>query len=161
VHAKQKVLLLIYGEGGHRTEMVRLVKQMTSSSSSLLYVSLGSSPLKSGEVAHYFAPSTRHKYSWIKTFFLLPGIIVTFLNLLRILYKYEVTGAISTGPGLCVTPMLIMKLIGIKTLYIESFCRIYSRSISGIIMSRIADRFLVQSEELLSLYPKAEYSGRL
>src|SRR5512136_1632400 len=68
---------------------------------------------------------------------------------------------ISTGPGIAVPACILAKCLGVKVIYIETGSRVFALSTSGKIISRFADLFLVQWEELLSLYPKAIYAGRL
>lgn len=48
-----------------------------------------------------------------------------------------------------------------RVIYVESFARVESLSLSGKLMYHIADRFLVQWQQLLKDWPLAEYYGRL
>ncbi len=66
---------------------------------------------------------------------------------------------ISTGADTAIATCLLAKLFGKKVVFIESFCRIKEPSVSGKIMYRIADLFLVQWKENLKFFPKAEYAG--
>lgn len=51
----------------------------------------------------------------------------------------------------------------ISIVYVESFARVYSLSLTGKLMLklRIADRMLVQWPELHAKYPETEYLGLL
>lgn len=64
------------------------------------------------------------------------------------------TGALATYP-LC----LLAKLRRKKVIYIESFARVDTPSLTGRMMVPLADLFIVQWEEMLSFYPKALYTG--
>lgn len=64
------------------------------------------------------------------------------------------TGALVTYP-FCVWA----KLRKSKIIYIESYARVTTPSVTGKYMKRIADLFIVQSEELLKYYPNAVYGG--
>lgn len=64
------------------------------------------------------------------------------------------TGALIAFP-FCVFAKLSCK----KVVYIESFARVNSRSLTGRLVYPIADLFLVQWESMLALYPKAKYVG--
>lgn len=64
------------------------------------------------------------------------------------------TGVLATVP-IC----LICKLCGRKLIYIESFAKVTSPTETGRIMYRFADRFYVQWESMLDVYPKAVYVG--
>jgi beta-1,4-N-acetylglucosaminyltransferase len=45
--------------------------------------------------------------------------------------------------------------------YVESFARVQSLSVSGRIMYHAADKFVVQWERLRAQYPRAVYAGVL
>ena len=62
------------------------------------------------------------------------------------------TGALTTFPA-CV----LAKIMGKKIIYIESFARVNSASLTGRLVYRFADLFLVQWEETMQFYPKAVY----
>ena len=66
---------------------------------------------------------------------------------------------ISTGALVTVPVCIIGKMMNIKVVYIESFARIYKPSLTGKIMYRIADVFIVQWKELLEYFPKAKFFG--
>jgi beta-1,4-N-acetylglucosaminyltransferase len=158
------VLLVIFGVGGHRTEMNLLlnyfVKANSQSPQSL--VSIGPSPLNRAVEAHYQMTDVRDKHSRFKSLFLmLPRVLNQVITTFKILRAHKVTGVISTGPGLCVIPMVIMRLFGVNTVFVETYCRFNSRSFTGRVMSKLAHRFLVQNKQQLDLYPGAEYCGRL
>lgn len=69
---------------------------------------------------------------------------------------------ISTGV-LAVVPLMFMGkfLFGAKIIYIESFAKNKTPTLTGRIVSHIANRMLVQWPGLLSIYPKAVYKGGL
>ena len=157
---KQPILLLIYGAGGHKTEMTRLLNYLKLLPA-MSVVSLGDGPLKN-ELAHYRAQDVRSKVSrWRSVCLIVPTLLSTLTNLIAIQRRYKVVGVVSTGPGICILPMLFFRLCGVKTVFLETFCRFQTRSFTGRIMYKIAHRFLIQNRELQSLYPDAEYSGRL
>ncbi len=66
---------------------------------------------------------------------------------------------ISTGADTAIATCLIAKLFGKRVIFIESFCRIREPSLSGKIMYRFADLFLVQWRDNLKFFPKAEFRG--
>lgn len=163
---KQPVLLVIYGAGGHKTEMKRLLVYLkaTQTSDNMPYgiVSLGAGPLVDKQLAHYEARDVRDKVSrWHSLRGFVPVLFASVRDIMAIARHYKVQGVLSTGPGLCILPMLFFRLLGVKTIFVETFCRFSSRSMTGRIMYRLAHRFLIQNRELQTLYPKAEYSGRL
>lgn len=162
---KQTVLLVVYGEGGHYTEMGLLLKQFGQSDISpvpLNIVSLGVGKLKQPVVAHYPAGDIRNKYSRIKSLLnIIPVMFGLLYSTIKITRRYKLNGVMATGPGICILPMVVLRLMGVKTVYIETWCRFNTRSLTGRVMSKIAHRFLVQDKQLLALYPNAEYCGRI
>ena len=53
----------------------------------------------------------------------------------------------------------IGKIFGSKIIYIETFANINTKTITGRLIYKFADLFIVQWEEMLELYPKAVYWG--
>lgn len=66
---------------------------------------------------------------------------------------------ISTGAGATAFSCLFTKIFGGKVIYIESFAKVNSKTITGKIVYSFADEFYVQWEEMKKLYPKAHYEG--
>lgn len=66
---------------------------------------------------------------------------------------------ISTGAGATVFVQAFIKLFGGKVIFIESFAKINSPTVTGKIMYKIADEFYVQWEEMKKFYPNAHYDG--
>ena len=64
------------------------------------------------------------------------------------------TGALSTIP-MC----LLGKVFRKKIIFIESFAKVNSPTLTGKLIYKIADQFYVQWEEMLDIYPKAIYKG--
>lgn len=64
------------------------------------------------------------------------------------------TGVLATIP-VC----LACKALGAKLVYVESFAKTDSPTISGRFLHRFADRFYVQWESMLAVYPDAHYVG--
>lgn len=81
------------------------------------------------------------------------------LRAFRILKNEKPDCVITTGALIAFPFCVFAKLSGKKVVYIESFARINSRSLTGRLVYPIADLFLVQWESMLALYPKAKYVG--
>ncbi|PIN98594.1 MAG: polysaccharide biosynthesis protein [Candidatus Diapherotrites archaeon CG10_big_fil_rev_8_21_14_0_10_31_34] len=86
-------------------------------------------------------------------------LIHNFIQTFFILIKEKPDAVISTGAGVALPALFISKLMGKKTVFIESFCRINSPSFSGKIAYKFVDLFLVQWKENLNFYPKAKFRG--
>jgi UDP-N-acetylglucosamine:LPS N-acetylglucosamine transferase len=68
---------------------------------------------------------------------------------------------ISTGALNAVPVCYLAKLFGSKVVFIESYAKVYEPTISGRLVSRIADLFIVQWEPMLKFYKKAVFGGSL
>ncbi len=83
-----------------------------------------------------------------------------FLKIGKILAKEKPKVVISTGSEIAIPAFIIAKFLGIKTIFIESWCRIKTKSGTGRIVYHLSDLFLVQWPQLLKLYgKKAKYVG--
>ena len=65
------------------------------------------------------------------------------------------------GPGTCVPVAVLGRLFGSRVIFVESWCRVESLSLTGRIMYWVAHRFVVHWPELARRYPRAEYLGRI
>lgn len=66
---------------------------------------------------------------------------------------------ITTGVLAIVPLAVMMKIFGRKVIYIESFAKVTSKTLSGKLIYRFADQFYVQWKDMLKLYPNAIYKG--
>lgn len=64
------------------------------------------------------------------------------------------TGAHTAGPMCC-----LGKIFGSRIIYIETFANMYTKTITGRLIYKFADLFIVQWKSMLELYPKATYGG--
>lgn len=78
---------------------------------------------------------------------------------LRIIIKEKPDVMITTGVLAIIPLALLMKLFRRKLIYIESFAKVTSKTLSGKLLYKYADQFYVQWEEMLKLYPNAIYKG--
>lgn len=66
---------------------------------------------------------------------------------------------ISTGVLATIPMCLLSKLMKKRLIYIESFAKITSPTLTGKLLYKFADRFYVQWEEMKKFYPNAIYKG--
>jgi beta-1,4-N-acetylglucosaminyltransferase len=88
------------------------------------------------------------------------------LNLLRnLLVAWRVLRAerpdaiLSTGAALAVPFFVVARLLGIRTVYVESVTRTEGLSLSGRLVYPLASSFFVQWPELASRLKRARYAG--
>lgn len=79
---------------------------------------------------------------------------------LRILLKEKPQVVVSLGAEIAVPFFYCAKLLGIRTLFIESWCRVENLSLTGKLVYPIADAFWVQWPQLLKVCGrKAKFKG--
>lgn len=89
------------------------------------------------------------------------ALIINTVKALKVVLKERPDLIISTGAAPAIPFFYIGKLFGAKTIYIEVFDRIKTATISGKICYFVADRFIVQWEEMKQVYPKAINLGSI
>ena len=112
-----------------------------------------------------YIPRSRHVHqSWLTTPF---TTLYSTFKAISLILKTNPQVLICNGPGTCIPLCLVAKLFTIlgisstKILFIESFARVKDLSLTGKILYRLADRVVVQWEELCEKYPNASYLGQL
>lgn len=161
---KKDAVVLIYGSGGHKEQMARLYANLAGVlKKKIMFIGLCEKSHELNELSFNFTvPPAREKFSLLKTLFNIPfAIFQTFYFFVLMVCKYNIKLIISTGPGLTVLPVLLGKLFRVKTIFIESWSRFYTASLTGKIMYHLADEFYIQNKSLQKTYPKAKYCGLL
>lgn len=139
--------------GGHLEEISRLEGIKNHTDSFLITEKGDFSELNFCDKVYYVQQTNR------KEILFLPKFLMIFIKSFIILFKEKPDCIISTG-ALAVYPICLLgKLMGKKLIYIESFARVDSPSLTGKLIYKIADLFIVQWKEMLDFYPKAIYGG--
>ncbi|EJG1064216.1 PssD/Cps14F family polysaccharide biosynthesis glycosyltransferase [Vibrio parahaemolyticus] len=156
-----KSILFCYGVGGHNSQMNRLVERLKPHLENAKLISLSDkkdAPDWADE--HYVCGELRSKHRHIDSLLNTgPAKIVTCL--IKIRRNHHIHSVVSTGPGICIVAALFYKIMGAKIVHVETWSRFKTRSLTGRIMYKLADKFYVQNESLVRLYPKAIYAGLL
>lgn len=79
-----------------------------------------------------------------------------FFQSFAIYFKYRPSVIISTGSGISISLFILGKIMGSKTIYIESGSRIYFPSKTGRLLYYFSNHFIIQSEFLKPFFPKAK-----
>jgi len=137
--------------GGHLTVLLRLDKAFGNRDAFLI---TNRNPRKPREVRRvYFIPEIGTNP--------LRMILDTFI-ILDILIREKPSIFISTGAEIALPTLLLAKLVGATTVYIESIPRMKSLSMTGRLLLGRVDHFIVQSDYLKQTYgERVEYEGRL
>ncbi|KAH9504196.1 UDP-N-acetylglucosamine transferase subunit [Bulinus truncatus] len=172
-------VLIVVGSGGHTSEILTLVKSLGSNYCPRYYVLaetdttsenkvkqcelLKSELSHSSEYSIWYIPRSREvKQSYLTSIWTtLVAIVYTF----PLVFKLNPEVILCNGPGTCIPICIAGLFLKLKRntiiVYVESFCRVYTLSLSGKLLYRFVDSFFVQWPELLLRYPKAKYVGRL
>ncbi len=91
----------------------------------------------------------------------IPNLIKNTVLAIKILKKERPDVIISSGAAVAMPFFLLGHLFGAKLIYIEVFDRIDKPTISGKFCYKFADKFIVQWEEQLKVYPNAINLGQI
>ncbi len=85
--------------------------------------------------------------------------IINIFRSIKIFMKEKPDVIISTGVLAMIPICLLAKITGKKLIYIESFAKVTSPTLTGKLLYKFADQFYVQWEQMKEVYPKAIYLG--
>ncbi len=91
----------------------------------------------------------------------LTGYIALIFECRQIWRKYRPAVIITTGSNIAVGLFLYGKFKGSKLIFIETRAKVYSKTMTGKIVGKLADKIFVQWPEMKKIYPNAEYLGTL
>jgi UDP-N-acetylglucosamine:LPS N-acetylglucosamine transferase len=91
----------------------------------------------------------------------LPNALRNLALAFRVFRRERPDVVVSDGAGVAFPFFLAAKLVRVKTVYIEVYDRIDSRTLTGRLCEPITDLFCVQWEEQRRLYPRAKLIGTL
>lgn len=89
----------------------------------------------------------------------IPRMTLNTLRSIKILTIERPDTVISTGALATIPICLMCKLFGGSLIYIESFAKVASGTMTGKLLHHVADRFYVQWENMLKIYPDAVFVG--
>ena len=155
-------LLVVLGEGGHTTELLKLV-DLLGDVYHYHYVISKEDNLSESRIRHpgpiYKLTRPRGKYTGMLRS--IPRTLVTGIESLGVVLRVRPTAILSTGPAIAVPVSIVGKLLGARVVFVETGSRIQTLSLTGRIMYRWADLFFVQWPQLAKGLPRAIYAGRL
>jgi beta-1,4-N-acetylglucosaminyltransferase len=174
-----KSIMIILGSGGHTGELLQMLKELDFNKFKTCYFISAHNDKNSFTKAKEVIPINSYKntkfefqtiyrsrnvgQSFVSSVFTFAYALV---HAVFILIKTRPTLMVTNGPGVAVPLVYIgylMKLVGImaefKILFIESYCRTKSISMSGKMVKPICDRFIVLWESIKG--GKAEYIGKI
>lgn len=157
----KKTLMFVLGGGGHTKQLLMLVEKLIEEYEIEYVVRKDGRPSKKklgGKIFSISNPRPMDNANSIKTIFRL---FPYTLEALKILKKSKADVIIICGPAISVPLAFLGKIIfKKKVIFIESWSRVKSKSLSGKLISNFSDKIFVQWKNNKN-YPQAIFAGRL
>ena len=147
-----KKICFIASSGGH-FEQLMMLEPLMKNYDSIIVTEKTKYSIESDVKTYYIKQVNRKEKACIVK------VLQNFIKSLYIFIKEKPDYTISTGVLATIPMCLITKMFKRKLIYIESFAKITSPTMSGKLLYKCADRFYVQWEKLLEIYPNAIYKG--
>lgn len=148
-----KKICFIASTGGHFEQLMMLKPIMDKHESFIVTEKTGYSVVKDNRKVYYLNQVNRHE----KT--LIFKMVINFIKTLIIFLKEMPDIVISTGALATIPMCLISKLFRKKLIFIESFAKVTSPTLTGKLVYKFADQFYVQWEQMKEYYPEAIFKG--
>ena len=177
-----KRIMIFLGSGGHTAEMMRILEGANLSNLERTWVASSgdsSSLLKCKKYEEESHSLSKYKANYVtidrarsvgqSSLLSITSTAKSTISIIEALYPFTKLPSVLLldGPGTCVPlayVVILLKFLGFcktKIIYIESLARVAQLSWSGKLTLPIADRFIVQWEQLSYKHKRAEYYGIL
>ncbi|RYL98448.1 glycosyltransferase [Sporolactobacillus sp. THM7-7] len=153
---KRQKICLISSSGGHLSQIKRLIPVANPFSFALITEKNTTTADLKEKYETYYLKQQDRKTKWLP--------ILLFINSLLSLYyflKIRPKVIITTGAGAVIPFCLVGKLLGAKIVFIESFAKVNTPTMTGKLIYKIANQFYVQWPELKKYYPNSNYRGTI
>lgn len=150
---KTKKICLIASSGGHYDELIMLNKLTETFD---IYKVTEKTSYNYSEKNIYFLKQLNRK----ELFFIIKFLWNVVLSI-RIFFKENPDIIISTGALSVIPTYMVGKLFGKKLIFIESFAKISSPTLTGKLLYKFCDIFIIQWEDLKKFYPNAICLGNI
>lgn len=148
-----KKICFIASSGGHFEQLMMLKPLMDSYDSIIVTEKTNYSALKDNKNIYYLTQINRREKIFIFK------MVINVIKSIKILVLEKPDIVISTGALATIPMCIIAKVFRKKLIFIESFAKVNSPTLTGKLLYKFADQFYVQWKEMLKIYPKAIYRG--
>lgn len=148
-----KKICFIASSGGHFEQIMMLKTLMEKYDSFVVTEKTNYSVSNDSLPFYYLKQVNRHEFKFILY------MILNTINTIAIFAKENPDIIISTGALATIPMCLIAKLFRKKVIFIESFAKIKSPTLTGKLIYKLADQFYVQWEDMKEFYPDAICKG--
>lgn len=139
--------------GGHLEELFMLRPLMERYDSFIVTEKTAYKPAVEGVRCYYLLQVNRLERSCV------PRLLINAFRSLKIYWTERPDVIICTGVLAMIPLCLICKLFHKKLVFIESFAKVTTPTLTGKLLYRFADRFYIQWPQLQACYPEAVYLG--
>jgi len=164
--------LVVLGSGGHTAEMLRLITAFDFDRYGPLTLVTASTDTTSRPKAERELPREALSTArWVQIprarevgqsfVSSVPSTLHALWACVHLIWTAAPDLVLVNGPGTCVPVAVLARLSDSRVIFVESWCRVESLSLTGRIMYWVAHRFVVHWPELARRYPRAEYLGRI
>lgn len=148
-----KKICFIASTGGHFEQLMMLKPLMDKYDNFIITEKTDYSVNKENRKVYYLTQVNRNEIMFIFK------MIINTLKSLRLFIKEKPEVIISTGALSTIPMCLIGKLFRRKLIFIESFAKVNSPTLTGKLLYKFADQFYVQWEQMKEHYPNAIFKG--
>ena len=148
-----KKICFIASSGGHFEQIMMLKPLMNKYDSFIITEKTNYSVSESNIQFYYLNQVNRHELKFLYYMF------VNLLKTLKIFLKEKPDIVISTGALATIPMCIIAKTFKKKVIFIESFAKIKSPTLTGKFVYKFADRFYIQWEDMKEFYQNAICKG--
>lgn len=148
-----KKICFIASSGGH-FEQLMMLKPLMKKYKSFIVTEKTNYSVSNDDIPFYYLKQVnRHEIKFI------PYMIVNTIKTMYIFVKEKPNVIISTGALATIPMCIISKMLGKKVIFIESFAKTNSPTLTGKLLYKFADQFYVQWEEMKQFYPDSICKG--
>lgn len=152
-----KKVLFISSTGGHLSELMQLKSLFSKFPYYIVTEKTKSNEYLAeeykGNVSYLVYGTKKNPFAYLFIF------IFNIIKSLIIFLQQKPDVVVTTGTHTAVPMCYIAKIFRKKVIFIETFANRNTKTVAGRFVYPIADVFVVQWEEMLKIYPRAEYWG--
>ena len=145
-------VLLVASGGGHLGQLLALAPWWSAHDRTwVTFETVNAAALGDDRVVFAHHPTTRN----------IPNLARNLVLAWRVLRRERPDVVVTTGAGVAVPFFVLAKALGVRTVFIEVYDRIDSRTLTGRLCRPLSDLFLVQWERQRELYGQGTVIGGL
>lgn len=148
-----KKICFIASSGGH-FEQIMMLKPIMEKNNSFIVTEKTNYMVSDKEIPIYYLNQVNRNEAKCIGYMLINS-----MKTLKIFFREKPDVIISTGALATIPMCLLAKIFNKKLIFIESFAKIKSPTLTGKFVYKFADQFYVQWEEMKKIYPDAIFKG--